>query len=177
MKKILVFIFALAFYMACEDDDNTMPPPQSFDYNESLSADLSGNFTAPDILPFVVGENTITATQSSTDVDYFTFTVPANSALSAIVVNDYQSADAAGFIGIVNGSVFSTNAANTASSDLLGGLVYGINNIGDNILLGIGSLDGAQGFSEALPSGNYTVWLNQTGDASEVTLSFLITSN
>lgn len=176
MKKFFLLALSLSVMMACNsDDDTTEPPLQSFDYNENLSGDLANTNSTPTVLAFVAGQNTITAIQSSSDVDYFTFTVPAGYELSQIVVDDYISNDDAGFIGIVNGSTFPTDAANTNASDLLGGMVYGVANRGNNILSDIGGLTGAQGFAGALPAGNYSVWLNQTGAESEATLNFIIT--
>lgn len=178
MKKILLLAFGLSLITGCSnDDDTTEPTLQSFDYNENLSGDLSNLNTAPDVLALVGGQNTITATQSSSDTDYFTFTVPNGYHLSQIVVDDYQSSDDAGFIGIVNGSTFPTDAANTNASDLLGGLVYGVSNRGSDILSNMGTLNGAQGFAGSLPAGDYTVWLNQTGAASETSLNFIITKS
>ncbi|GAL68111.1 hypothetical protein [Jejuia pallidilutea] len=175
MKKIALLALGLSFIIACSnDDDTTEPPIQSFDYNENLSGDLSNLNTAPDVLVFVGGQNTITASQSSNDVDYFTFTVPDGYELSQIVVDDYESSDDAGFIGIVNGSTFPTDAATTNASDLLGGLVYGVPNRGNNILPNMGTLNGAQGFTGALPAGAYSIWLNQTGATSETALNFII---
>lgn len=177
MKKFLFLALGLSVTIACNNDDDgtTEPTLQSFDYNENLSGDLANTNSTPTVLAFVGGQNTITAIQSSSDVDYFTFTVPAGYELSQIVVDDYISNDDAGFIGIVNGSIFPTDAANTNASDLLGGMVYGINNRGNNILSDIGALTGAQGFTGALPAGSYSVWLNQTGAESETTLNFIIT--
>lgn len=178
MKKLLLLALGLSIFASCSsDDDTTAPPLQSFDYNENLSGDLANTNNTPTVLAFVGGQNTVTATQSSSDADYFTFTVANGFQLSQIVVDGYESSDAAGFIGIVNGSVFPTDAASTNASDLLGGLVYGIANRGNDILANMGTLNGAQGFTGALPSGSYSIWLNQTGVASEATLNFIITAN
>lgn len=179
MKKILLLTLGLVFITACNNDDDiiTDPPVQSFDYNENLSGDLANTNTTPTVLAFVGGQNTVTATQSSSDVDYFTFTVPVGYELTQIIVEDYQSSDDAGFIGIVSGNTFPTDAINTNASDLLGGLVYGVSNRGSDILTNMGSLNGAQGFTGALPAGDYSIWLNQTGAASETTLNFRITKS
>ncbi len=179
MKKFLLLALSLGVLTSCSNDDDgtTEPELQSFDYNENLNGDLANTNDSPTVLAFVGGQNTVTATQSSSDVDYFTFTVPSGFQLTQIVVDDYQSSDAAGFIGIVNGSTFPTDAASTSAGDLLGGLVYGIANRGNDILAAIGDLNGAQGFTGALPSGSYSVWLNQTGVASEASLNFMISAN
>ncbi|MEW4924271.1 hypothetical protein [Algibacter sp. 2305UL17-15] len=175
MKKIFFLVLALSFITSCGNDDDTIEQPKlSFDYNEDLSGDLSSDNTSPTSLAFVVGQNTINANQSSSDVDYFTFSVPSGHELTQIVVDDYQSSDDAGFIGIANGGTFPKDRANTEASDLLGGLIYGLPNRGNDILADMGALNGAQGFTGALPSGSYSVWLNQTGASSEVFLNFVI---
>ncbi|TBN05472.1 hypothetical protein EYD45_04130 [Hyunsoonleella flava] len=177
MKKILLLTMSLFALVACnnDDDENTTEPPlESFDYNETLGGDLSNVFDAPTNLAFVVGNNTVNASQSSSDVDYFTFTVPSESELIEITLDDYQSTDDAAFIGIVAGSAFSNDASSTGASDLLGGTLYGVSNRGNDILASMGTLGGAQGFTGALGSGNYTIWLNQTGASSEAFFNFKI---
>jgi len=174
MIRFLLLVVLFGFISSCNNDTEAEKPILSFDYNENLMGDLSNDFNTPTALNFVKGNNTITAIQSMIDIDYFTFTVPVNHELSQIRVDDYQSTDDAGFIGIINGNAFSTDAFSTAASDLLGGLVYGIANRGTNILLDIGALSGAQGFTGNLPSGSYSVWLNQTGAQSEVSFNFVI---
>ena len=42
---------------------------------------------------------------------------------------------------------------------------FGTALVGSDILPNIGSGDGAQGFSGALPAGDYTFWIQETGDA------------
>lgn len=176
MKKMLLLALGFSLIVGCKnDDDTTEPPEQNSDYNENLLGDLANAHTVPTVLAFVGGNNTVTASQSSSDVDYFTFTVPTGYELSQIIVEDYQSSDDAGFIGIVTGTTFPEDEQNTTASDLLGGLVYGVSNRGNDILSAMGSLMGAQGFTGALAAGNYCVWLNQTGATSETTLNFRIT--
>lgn len=176
MKKILLLLMFVVALAACNSDDanTTEPPLENFDYNENLSGDLSNDNNAPTILAFVAGNNTINTSQSSADVDYFTFIVPTGYELVEITLGDYQSTDDAAFIGLVSGSIFPTDAANTNASDLLGGTLYGVSNIGNDILASMGTLNGAQGFTGALPSGNYSIWLNQTGATSEAFFNFKI---
>jgi len=47
--------------------------------------------------------------------------------------------------------------------------------VGTDILPAMSSLPGAIGFSPALPAGEYTIWLNQTGTISSATINFVIT--
>ena len=178
MKKLVLLVLSLILMTACSNDDdgNTNATPETFDYNENLMGDLSDAYNAPTTLSFVIGFNTITASQSSGDVDYFTFSVPVGSELYEIVMDDYQSSDDAGFIGIVQENTFPADAANITASNLLGGLVYGISNRGNDILMDMGMLTDAQGFAGALPAGDYSIWLNQTGASSETLLNIKIRS-
>ncbi|MFD0864169.1 T9SS type A sorting domain-containing protein [Sungkyunkwania multivorans] len=147
-------------------------------WDEDLDGDLSGDFSNPTTLTFMVGSNDVIAAQqgSPRDVDYFTFTVPAGHVLADIDIDDYVAADPnnLAFIGIQAGSAFSTNFDVTTAADLLGGKTYGTDDIDINILPSMGLLSGAIGYTGALGPGDYTVWLNQTGDASVVELSFFI---
>ncbi|MGC6432315.1 MAG: hypothetical protein ACON5F_14820 [Jejuia sp.] len=177
MKKLIVLILVFVMTFACKEDEAPveMLSPGLFVHDEALNGDLGDDFNAPTVLPFVFGQNEVIAFQSQSDVDYFTFTVPENTELSQIILDEYQSSDDAGFIGIVRGSSFPNNAQSTGSGDLLGGLVYGLSNRGTNMINLIGALSGAEGFAGSLQAGTYSVWLNQTGDDSEVSLRFVIT--
>ncbi|GAB1856300.1 hypothetical protein MHTCC0001_11350 [Flavobacteriaceae bacterium MHTCC 0001] len=166
----------LCIVISCSNDDdaNISEPDLTYDYIELLNGDFSNDFSSPTVLEFVVGKNFITASQGGGDIDYFTFTVPQNSVLSEIIVDDYQSSDSAGFIGIVASNAFSTNAGDTQAGDLLGGTLYGKATLGDDILPNMGVLTNATGFSGELPSGTYSIWLNQTGDTSTASFNFVV---
>lgn len=175
MKKIFPMCLLLIALCSCNNDDDTATQEQlTTDYNELLNGDLSNIFDAPTTINFVVGNNLVSAEQGSGDVDYFTFTVPSGAVLSQIILDDYQSTDSAAFVGIVEGNMFNTNAGSTGASDLLGGTLYGPGNRGNDILAAMGTLNGSEGFTGSLPAGNYSIWLNQTGDNSEASFTFVI---
>ena len=71
---------------------------------------------------------------------------------------------------IASGAMINGNMA----PDLLGGLVYGDSNVNTDILPEMGMLDGATGFTPPLPTGTYTIWLNQTGTVSAATINFVL---
>jgi len=150
--------------------DEIIPDEVIYSYDESTDGDLSDSSTSPTSITFELGDNIIVASQTSDGPDYFTFSIPEGYALSQLVVDDFDVNDP-GFIGIANSTVI--NGATAA--DLLGGLVYGATNIDEDILPEIGTLNGATGFTGVLPSGDYTIWLNQTGSASTATLNFVVT--
>jgi len=178
MRKIIPVLLAIALMSSCSDDDNettddTNDPVTEIEnlvYNESEDGNLSDDGSAPTTITFETGDNIIIAEQTPDSPDYFTFSVPDGYELSELIVEDFSIADPA-FIGIADGTT--VNGAEAA--DFLGGLVYGTGNIDTNILTEIGILEGAAGFTDTLPAGDYAVWLNQTGEASTATLNFVIT--
>ena len=151
-----------------------IPQPVSFD--EAAGGDLSGDQNNPTAFTLDIGSNRFVSTQqggASRDIDYLTFTVPTGTQLAELVLEDFSTNDP-GFIGIQEGSVF-TEAPNSANAaNILGGLVYGTGQIGQNILDDIGSANGFIGFSGPLAAGTYTVWLNQTGGTTTADLNFIV---
>lgn len=150
-------------------------------YIEEIDGDLSDDRSAPTLLPVGLGSNRVTATQQGNprDIDFFTFTVPQGTVLSGILLQDYDAGpDNLAFLGLQEGDEFTVNPNFPlfGIGDLLGGLVFGVEEEGTDISEAIGSLPGTIGFSGDLPSGDYTFWLNQTGEASTYTLDLQITA-
>ncbi len=109
------------------------------------------------------------------DADFLSFDVPLGFELSAIRLADYvaEEGDRA-FLGLARGGAVAVDLAAPAPDGLLGGLVYGVTEIGSAILDDMGALAGAEGFEGALPAGTYTLWFNQTGAASTAALELEI---
>ncbi len=147
-------------------------------YNETVDGDLSSDFSKPTFIELSgTTMDTITSCQqgSPLDVDYFTIEVPQDSVLSGLVLTNYTAAENnKGFFGVRAGTAFTTSAGNTTAGDLLGGVTYGSEHEGLNILPVMGTLSGSQGFTGALPAGKYTFWLNQFGPQSCASLQFLL---
>lgn len=159
-------------------DDITACGCLSTPYNEITEGDLSNDFSQPTFIELSGGMlDTISSCQqgSPSEIDYFTIEVPQDSVLSGLFLTAYSAtANNNGFIGVQAGSAFSTSANNTTAGDLLGGLTYGANQEGSDILASMGALPGSQGFTGTLPAGKYTFWLNQTGDQSCASFQFLL---
>ncbi len=173
--KNLVYLFllgTLAFGCKSEDDEivNVKDSTAVVVYNENNQTDLSNNSNEPTVITaFSSGNNRVISNQGSGDVDYFTFIVPEGYELSEINLESYDADPA--FIGIAIGETVPGNMA----PDLLGGVVYSRDLVGTNVLPEIGRLQGATGFTGALPSGQYSIWLNQTEDAvTQPTFDFVI---
>jgi len=152
MKNLILFFFSLILIYSCNSDDtetagNDDDDIENLVYSETIDGDLSNNNTSPTLVTFTAGNNVVVAEQNLENPDYFIFLIPEGYELSQINV----------------------------AANLLGGLVYGETNIGSNILPEMGTLSEAIGFTGALASGEYTIWLNQTGETSKTTLNFVLT--
>ena len=145
--------------------------------SEGEIGDLSDDIDSP--TPWVLGPgvNILTAGTVSTDNDYATFTVGPCDMLTGILLDDYNSfGDETAFIALQEGNTFTVEAetAETDGASILGELLgyshYGTSTIGQDILQPISEGFGAIGFTPPLDPGDYTMWLNQTGGASDFTL-------
>ncbi len=159
-------------------------PVNAFSFSEP--PDLSDDRLNPSAFTLDPGSNTITATQQGDafgrDIDYFTLTVPDGFTLTSINLNAYDADPGnQAFLGVQEGNIFTVPAIPTPSTadDLLGGITYGSDEVGTDILPTIGtelvSL-GADGFTPPLSPGEYTFWLNQTGSPSTATFEIIATS-
>ncbi len=154
--------------------DFLVPAPATM-YDERRDGDLSDDPANPSALALQAGETSFVASQqgdsSGRDVDYVTVTVPEGFVLSAVVLDDFASDSGnLAFVGLQAGSVFDVDATAAEASDLLGGAVFGAEDVGLDLLERIASLPGAEGFTPPLPSGDYTFWLNQTGPRATAAL-------
>ncbi|MFK7937487.1 MAG: T9SS type A sorting domain-containing protein [Saprospiraceae bacterium] len=147
--------------------------------NFTFDTDLSNDRLNPSIIEFTETMTTVSDCTQSGDLDYFTFEVPADTELTSIQLTQYDVADNnnRAFIGIQSGSTFTEPPMGTNVANLLGGLVFGTAELGMDILPAMGMLGGSQGFTPPLPAGQYTIWINQTGDESCITLDFQFTDN
>ncbi len=149
-------------------------------HDESSDGDLSGNPGAPTPVAFEVGTNTVIGTVVNTSArDYFTFTLPAGSVLTAIQLVTYQFPNGnpgnTGYHCLASGSTsFTPNLANAAL--FLGGAhVFGFQG-GTDILPGLATAaQNGSGFSLPLASGTYTYEIQQTGpEVTDYQLDFVV---
>ncbi len=141
------------------------------------------------------GNNLVVATQEGEvgdnglrDRDIFTFTVPDGFALTGIVLDSFVNNTpvlADGFIGIQLGNQLTvdvlTGIPDAGTDGLLGGLIYGVFDVGQNLLdtmaLG-GEVQPGSGFVlnpfEPALTGDVTVWLNQGAGPGTPTLNFVV---
>ena len=146
--------------------------------------DFSDDPNAPSEIDLSLGSNVITATQEGDprDYDYITFTVAEGQVLSAINVDGFDDYDDtmtnAVFLGIQEGATFTEGPENPDPANLLGGVTFGENEVGTDILddMADGEVQGQStiGFEQPLGPGTYTLWFSQNQMATTATLDFVV---
>ena len=146
-------------------------------YNEGSQGDLSGDRTAPSTFALTPGQNRLTATSVRGDREYVTLAVPQGYQLEHLIVASYVSSDAVAFAGLQAGVQFTEPPTGTNPANLLGYAHFGPgrNNVGADILDDMGAMTTTIGFTAPLPSGNYTLWLQQAGPSTTTySLDFMV---
>lgn len=143
-------------------------------WNEDNNGDLSGDRLAPSALSVGLGSNLVLGTTgndgSGVDRDYFSFIVPDGAVLNAIqVLGNTSVSGGASFFAIEAGPQILTTPTGFGVENLLGFAHYTNSDIGTDILPLI-----AVGFRGALPSGQYSVWVQDTGGTASYGFDFQI---
>ncbi len=173
LSKLIVSasIITLAACSSSDDDDDNdidsgadNTPTNTVLFDEADDNDIVNDPNNPQPLQLVSGGNIVNGTVVSPDLDYLTINVPGGSELTAIQLEEYTSADDVSFIGIQAGSVFTESNDNPAVENLLGFVLFGGELEGSDILVEMGLGEGTQGFTPPLGEGDYTFWIQETGD-------------
>ncbi len=149
-------------------------------WNEASSADLSNDGLSPTSLLIGTGSNIVLGITGNTgqgiDRDYFSITVPSGSELTSIMLlpNTFVSGGSS-FIGIQNGPQLTVSPEGVGAENLLGFAHYSNDQIGTDLLPIIHIVPATIGFSSALSSGTYSVWVQETGGPAAYGLDFVVT--
>jgi len=146
-------------------------------HDEAVDGDLSDNGSAPTVLSFGAGitevAGSVQGDSFGRDVDFFTFNIASGLELTAITLSAYDAGDNLAFVGIDDAATTDVIFQAPSETVLIGGTVFGGDDIGDNLLPSALSLFlSLPPSSGPLGEGDYTIWVNQTGDPSAYTLAF-----
>jgi len=146
-------------------------------WDESLAGDLSNNGLAPSALAFSVGSNEVLGSVGNSgqgiDRDYFKFTVPPGAKLTSLrLLGNTSVSGAASFLALQEGPQVTVTPSGAGVENLLGFAHYGTEQIGTDIL----PLVVFNNLSGGLPSGTYSVWVQDTGGQVDYGLEFGIVS-
>jgi|GEM_PF-1088933 len=145
-------------------------------WDEGQSGDLSNDGLSPTALVMGIGSNlvlgTTGATGSGIDRDYFKFTVPAGATLTAItLLGNTAVAGNVSFIALQGGTQLTVTPTGGGVEQLLALGHYGNDQVGSNLLPAIKL--GAPG---PLPSGTYSVWVQETGGRADYGFDFVLSA-
>src|SRR3954469_11250037 len=133
-------------------------------YQEDATHELSSNGNAPTQLgTFSPGTHSVIAGSGGSDIDDFTFTIPAGLALSSIINSAYAGLDGTAFVGIQNGSTIDNSGAALRGWQHFG---PGQGNQNTNLLPNMGGAPAGPGA--------YTIWWQQAGSLATVQLDFTV---
>ena len=128
-------------------------------HTESINGELSGDYTAPDIIALSSGNNTITGTignngntgsTNGSDADYFSFNLNSNQTLTEINILSFVGSNNVSFFGYVEDSAF----AGQEGSDVDGFEL--INAASGNVILDI--------IGGPITDTTLSFWLQETAD-------------
>lgn len=145
-------------------------------WDESINGDLSSNGLQPTSLAMAVGANRMVGVVGDSgqgvDRDYFSFTVPVGAVLGAIMLLDNTSVSGgASFFGIQAGPQVTVTPNGSGAAALLGFSHYSNDQINTDILPNI-----VIGPLSTLPSGTYSVWVQETGGPATYGFNFILSA-
>lgn len=145
-------------------------------WDETIDGDLSNNGLAPSAITVNAGSNVIVGSVGNAgagiDRDYFRITVPNGSSLTSIkLLSNTSVSGSASFIAVQAGPQVTVTTGGGGVEHLLGFAHYGNDLIGTDLLPSLVFSN----FSGSLPSGTYSVWVQETGGTVAYGLDFVIT--
>ena len=138
------------------------PAAWATDWDESINGDLSGDRLNPTVLNLTTGNNTITATSSAPDLEYYRVNLPPGTRLTSITLTQFTTATTFSFIGVQSGPTFTEPPVGTNAANLLGWTHFGTTLLNTDILDNMGQAVPAIGFTPPLGNGTYTFWSQET---------------
>ncbi len=166
----------------------TPAPADTIDSVAVAGGDLSSDPDAPQAILLAEGGSTTVVSNlegSNGDRDFITVTIPVGYRLADVRLDGYVAdAGNSGFLGLKLGSNATLDPAIPAlgqnpdgivePGDLNGGYVFNADDVGNDLLASLNDTSsGFSGFDADALTGEVTFWLNQGGDASQSTLTFV----
>jgi hypothetical protein len=142
-------------------------------WDETTQGDLSSNGLAPTVLTIDAGINTVLGSVGNSgagvDRDYFSFSVPAGWQLSSMILRpETNISGSASFLAIQAGPQVTVSPSGAGAAALLGYVLYGTDQIGNNLLQDMALPGGVLG------SGTYSVWVQELGGLSPYGLDLIV---
>lgn len=144
-------------------------------YSETVTGDLSNDRANPTAIAALpqAGSSQVSGASGPNDRDYFRLTIPAGSTLTQIRLIAYSNESGVSFLGMQSGNAITVDPNAGSAAGLLGWTHFGTANVGTNMFSAIGSGAGASGFTNPLPAGNYSFWIQEISSTATWTWEFV----
>jgi hypothetical protein len=166
-------------------------------HDETVNADLSGNYLAPSPFALPYGTSSIVFTSGvddlgNVDLDLVRVDMPAGGLLTSVTLTDYLNPGGRSFIALQGGAVFTfdpdqnTGDPSECQPECLGFTHFGPTELGggeapsaalgDNLLIAL-NYNGEfffQGFDIPLPDSQYVFWLQDNSAFEQYTIDFVV---
>lgn len=161
-KRLLA---ALACSIACTAQAGVI-------WDESANGDFSNDGLAPTALVLTSGSSSVLGTTGNSgqgiDRDYFSITIPAGAVLTSLtVLGNTNVSGGSSFIGLQSGAQLTVSPTGMGAENLVGYMHYGNDFIGVDLLPLL-----APAFHGGLPSGTYSLWVQETGGPATYGFAF-----
>ena len=145
---------------------------QVYLHNEALDGDLGGDHLSPTTLSLSQGQSLLDYAVGEFDADLLTLHIPLGLQLDALILRNYQSADAGNvsFIGFQSNRATLSGFPFGAFTDPINYSLYGSLNLNENLLPRMLQLGGSP--AGPLSAGNYAFWMNETTVSSNAVFEF-----
>lgn len=145
-------------------------------WDEANNGDLSNDGLNPTTVGASLGSNIVNGSTGNpgtgVDRDYFRFTIPVGAALTSITIQPNTTVSgSSSFIGLQAGPQLTVTPAGVGVENLIGFSHYGNADVGVNLLPLL-----AASFISGLPSGTYSLWLQETGGPVDYGIDFGVTA-
>lgn len=145
-------------------------------WDEANNGDLSNDGLTPTTLGVSLGSNIVNGSTGNpgtgVDRDYFRFTIPVGAALTSITIQPNTTVSgSSSFIGLQAGPQLTVTPSGVGVENLIGFSHYGNADVGVNLLPLL-----AASFISGLPSGTYSLWLQETGGPVDYGIDFGVTA-
>jgi len=144
-------------------------------WDETTQGDLSNSGLTPTPLLLSLGINTVrgsTGNAGDGERDYFSFTVPTGATVTSILVRPESSVSgSSSFVAMQAGPQVTVMPTGVGIENLMGFLHYGNDRVGTDLLPDLAFAYRDTG----LPSGIYSLWIQETGGVVPYGLDFEVT--
>ena len=148
-------------------------------WDEAVNGDLSNDRLSPTAFVLAPGTNSLVGGVEHGELDYVSVKVLPGQEFVALVLASFVGNDSTAFIAIQSGTTFTAAPPFPNPNTMLGYAHFGPGGtfgaqVGNDLFYAMSKAGGAMGFSSPLASGDYSFWIQQTGEHTDYQFDFIV---